>query len=167
MRHVNDGYFIYNFNSNNLHLYDFGKWDLHYDYYARYSIIPDTAVLNGGTITLSIRGSEAGYANNIINGDIGTNFAFFAGQGIFQFYLSSANETSAPIGTVSSYYYNDIYAYDDNNVIAVGTNVISWTTNGSNLSNGDLKEQAINYCNQIKSSENGWKMCLNYSKESR
>jgi hypothetical protein len=46
---------------------------------------------------------------------------------------------------------------------------ISILTNPNNLnsSNGNLKEQAINYCNQIKSSENGWKICLNYSKESR
>lgn len=76
------------------------------------------------TITLTIS------TINSINGN--DNTVYFAGYGI-QSYNAINLTTNYTKNT--SYSYNSIYAYTSTNVIAVGTNIISYTINGTDWSN--------------------------------
>jgi hypothetical protein len=90
-------------------------------------------VLNGTDINIATSYNNTSLANSnfiIKNSDGYGNFIYFVGNGI-----QKINITTTP--PTSLYYiktgqqYNSIYAYDNNNVFAVGLNIISYTRNGT------------------------------------
>jgi predicted acyltransferase (DUF342 family) len=91
-----------------------------------------TAILNGTDINL------AGYYQNttlanpnfiIKNSDGVGNILYFVGNGIQQVNITGPTTSNYYIKTDKQY--NSVYAYDSNFAVAVGVNIISYTTNGS------------------------------------
>jgi hypothetical protein len=67
----------------------------------------------------------------------GNNYAYFVGT--FIYILIISNGISNSFYNPKNSIYNSVFVYDDDNIIAVGNNVISWTTNGSSkASNGSI-----------------------------
>ena len=65
-----------------------------------------------------------------IDSDCSFNYIFFAGSQIYQNSIS-AGTSILYAHSVNGYTYNNIYVYDDDNVIAVGKNIISYATNAT------------------------------------
>ena len=59
----------------------------------------------------------------------GNNYAYFVGSVIYVLIISNGKFSS--FVNPNNSIYNSIFVYDDNNIIAVGNNIISWTTTGS------------------------------------
>ena len=102
----------------------------------RYFDIPITSLstqLNGDTFKISAF-SESAVADNInIYGRSSTNNdIYYVGNGILKCNVSDA---STVYYTNSSYTYYGVHAYSDNFVVAVGDNIISYTTDGASWTN--------------------------------
>lgn len=61
----------------------------------------------------------------------GENYVYFVGTLIYVTKISDSKYSSFSNQNNSTY--NSVFVYNDNNVIAVGNNIISWTTNGTNV----------------------------------
>jgi cytoskeletal protein CcmA (bactofilin family) len=102
----------------------------------RYFDIPIASLstdLNGDTYKISTFNEISITSDiNISYGTNSTNYLYYVGNGIMKVQISDSTITYT-VNTTSTY--SHIYAYDDNFVIAVGDNIISYTNDGTTWTN--------------------------------
>ena len=110
--------------------------------YFTYNINPVT-----NTITYSNIGID-NYSYEVNAVDSSGQYIYLAGDGIIKIDPSiSVPETIYNRKPMYLSQYNGIYVYDDSNVIAVGNNIISWTTDGTNWNDITLTSMNIDNVN--------------------
>jgi len=90
-------------------------------------------VLNGTDVNIATSYNNTSLANSnfiIKNSDGFGNFVYFIGNGIQKINITSNPPTSVYYINTTDKQYNSIYVYDNNFVVAVGINIISYTRNG-------------------------------------
>jgi len=102
----------------------------------RYFDIPIASlstVLNGDTYKISTFNEISISSDiNISYGTNSANYLYYVGNGIMKIQISDSTITYT-VNTTSTY--SHIYAYDDNFVVAVGDNIISYTNDGTTWTN--------------------------------
>lgn len=97
--------------------------------------IPKVSFKSNTNIDLITRGlapglwpaeSQPSAGQSYIDSDCGNDYVFFVGSQIYQESVTS-RDTTHYAHNPTGYSYNNIYVYNDNNAIAVGKNIISYT----------------------------------------
>jgi len=106
---------------------------------------------NGTTYAIRIF-NEVTSSIDIKTSDSSGNYIYFAGTGISKYTIASPESNSLYTNERNDVTYNDIYVFDDNTVIAVGNNIISYTDDGTNWT--DIFTNLNNFANINSSSGN-------------
>ena len=88
------------------------------------------------TPTSDVKNVGAIFGRDIRDSDAYGDFIYLVGyDGIY--HCKNVDTAKSEVHGSTATKYNNVYAYDQNNIIAVGVNIISWTTNGSSIDNND------------------------------
>ena len=88
------------------------------------------------------------YSYKINASDCSGRYIYLVGDGIIK--VDASNSIPSTIYNRQNQYlsqYNDVYVYDNSNVIAVGNNILSWTKDGTNWTDRSLSEINIGNVN--------------------
>ena len=93
---------------------------------------------------------EVGLNTNITSASTTGEYIYIAGNGVGRYYVSALednnnaySEAEVYVQNTTDFSYNSIHAYDVNNVVAVGPNIISYISTGSSWNHIDISENTL------------------------